>query len=181
MMKKLLTLLIILGLASVTNAGLVFTLNGEPQPDEITLESPSGEVELDLELGSGTIRAYDLIYELSNSQAELISSGATYPALFDLQGYAIVTSPQKLEITASQLFTPDLAAPQTLMQGMILHCLEPTDVVLTISTIGTGGNFWDGADVEPGTVLHTLLIHQVPEPMTIALLGLGGLFLRRRK
>jgi hypothetical protein len=27
----------------------------------------------------------------------------------------------------------------------------------------------------------TIIIHQIPEPMTIALLGLGGLFLRRRK
>jgi len=31
------------------------------------------------------------------------------------------------------------------------------------------------------TVLDTLTIAQVPEPMTIALLGLGGLLLRRRK
>jgi hypothetical protein len=29
-------------------------------------------------------------------------------------------------------------------------------------------------------VLDTLIIHQVPEPMTMCLLGLGGLFLRRR-
>ncbi len=31
------------------------------------------------------------------------------------------------------------------------------------------------------TVVDTLTISQVPEPMTIALLGLGGLLLRRRK
>ena len=31
------------------------------------------------------------------------------------------------------------------------------------------------------TVLDTLTIHQIPEPITFALLGLGGLFLRRRK
>ena len=31
------------------------------------------------------------------------------------------------------------------------------------------------------TVLDTITIHQIPEPMTIALLGLGGLFLLRRR
>jgi hypothetical protein len=37
--------------------------------------------------------------------------------------------------------------------------------------------------IPDGTVVHTLMIHQVgiPEPATIALLGLGGLLLRRRK
>ena len=30
-------------------------------------------------------------------------------------------------------------------------------------------------------ILDTITIHQIPEPITIALLGLGGLFLRRRK
>ena len=31
------------------------------------------------------------------------------------------------------------------------------------------------------TEISQLLVHQVPEPITIGLLGLGGLFLRRRK
>jgi hypothetical protein len=32
-----------------------------------------------------------------------------------------------------------------------------------------------------GVIEDTLTIHQIPEPTTIALLGLGGLLLRRRK
>ena len=36
-------------------------------------------------------------------------------------------------------------------------------------------------DADVTTVIDTMTITQVPEPMTIALLGLGGLFLRRRK
>jgi hypothetical protein len=36
-------------------------------------------------------------------------------------------------------------------------------------------------DADDGTLLDTLIIHQVPEPVTIALLGLGGLLLRRRR
>ena len=30
-------------------------------------------------------------------------------------------------------------------------------------------------------LLDTVFIHQIPEPMTLGLLGIGGLFLRRRK
>lgn len=186
-MKNLLTLMIIFGLAAVANAGLIFTIDGEPQPAEIWLE-PSEAIELDLELGDGTIRAYQLVYELSNNQAELITTGydpypdTTFPALFDLQGGVVAGSTaQRVEITAGQLFTPDLAAPQTLMVNLVLHCLEPTDVVLTVTTAGSLGNYWDGNQIAPGEVVHTLIIHQTPEPMTVALLGLGGLFLRRRK
>jgi hypothetical protein len=36
-------------------------------------------------------------------------------------------------------------------------------------------------DGSTGAILDTLIINQVPEPTTIALLGLGGLLLRRRK
>ena len=57
-----------------------------------------------------------------------------------------------------------------LLDEKLFHCDGLEDVILTL---------WDG-DVHFGTVYDTLIIHQ-PEPMTIALLGLGGLFLRRRK
>jgi len=48
------------------------------------------------------------------------------------------------------------------------HCDGPGVVVITL--MDTGGN-----------TLDTITISQIPEPMTVALLGLGGLFLRRRK
>ena len=51
-MKKLLVLMLVLAMASLANAQLVFTLNGEPQPDEITI-LPSDIIELDLELAAG--------------------------------------------------------------------------------------------------------------------------------
>jgi len=34
---------------------------------------------------------------------------------------------------------------------------------------------------DAGAVMDSQIIHQIPEPITLALLGLGGLFLRRRK
>ena len=50
-----------------------------------------------------------------------------------------------------------------------LHCNEPSlDNVVHLLD-------------DAGGILDTIIIHQVPEPATLMLLGLGGLFLRRRK
>ena len=51
-MKKLLIPTLASCLASPANAGLIFTVDGEPQPDAITT-TPSDTVELDLELAPG--------------------------------------------------------------------------------------------------------------------------------
>ena len=191
-MKKLLVLMLVLAMASLANAQLVFTLNGEPQPDEITI-LPSDIIELDLELAAGhNISGYQLMYQLNNSQAELIIDAASQdpplPGLSDIQfpwasffagkvnGSETESGGQWVEITANN-FSP--ATPTVLMTDMYLHCLEATDVILTICV--SGGTVIDGVELELGKEMHTLTVHQVPEPMTIALLGLGGLFLRRRK
>jgi len=193
-MKKLLTLLIIFGLASIANAGLVFTVNGAPQPDEITI-GPSDIIELDLELDTGTITSYTVGYYLSNAKAELITDGASgsypditepmtdieFPAAFDFAGEISAggTRSQYVQFGAGQFMSNPLEAPQVLMKELYVHCLEPGDVVLNIYVEGT--TIIDGVTLTSGELLHTLTIHQIPEPMTIALLGLGGLFLRRRK
>jgi len=41
-------------------------------------------------------------------------------------------------------------------------------------------NLYTTVDFETFTLADTAVIHQVPEPMTMALLGLGGLLLRKR-
>ena len=64
-----------------------------------------------------------------------------------------------------------------LVDSILLHCEGIGEVTLTLASI------YDPGTGEPVsiTVMDTQVIHQIPEPMTFALLGLGGLFLRRRK
>jgi len=195
-MKKFLLLMLVLGLATTAQAGLIFTVNGEPQPDEITL-MPSEIIELDLELSADSvIRGYALDYILSNDQARLIIDGASgsypdieyqmtdleFPAddVFELDGTIPIIEPQHVRISSGQLFGDPVPGPLVLMVEMYVHCLDTTDVILEIVSNGTEV---DGITYPAGTLMHTLTIHQIiPEPMTIALLGLGGLFaLRKRK
>ena len=180
-MKKILVLMLVLCMASLANAHLIFTVNGEEQGPAI--DPPllySDTIELDLELSAGeTINGYQLMYTLSNAQAEFLSSGIAFPWASDFPGKINGEGPGWIEITAGNMFNPS-AGPLDLMNGLIVHCLEATDVILTVTV--SGDTIIDGETIANGTIVHELLIPQIiPEPMTIALLGLGGLLLRRRK
>jgi hypothetical protein len=89
----------------------------------------------------------------------------------------IVFTPQHVQFSAATFGV--VTGPQDLFWSVYIHCLDETPVVLSV--IAQAGTNLDGEFIPAGTVLHTLLIEQVPEPATIALLGLGGLFLMRRR
>jgi len=66
------------------------------------------------------------------------------------------------------------ASPAAIPDGKIidlidLHCMGEGDVTINLLHAGTGELF------------DSQVIHQIPEPMTIALLGLGGLLVRCRR
>ncbi len=192
-MKKVLLLIFVLGLTGSANAaitdGLIFTVNGQPQAAEITL-MPSQTIEIGLNLPAGhTISGYVLEWEILGGRATFDWSGVTFPIVF-VAPSKITTIPEplpnKVRMTGTQLLDPAREGSGVVMQGLILKCntTDPSPNDPTIMTVYTRGTKKvDGVNIQvsPGTLVHTLVIHQIPEPGTVLLLGLGGLFLRKRK
>ena len=194
-MKKFVVLMLVLCLATSANATLRLTVNGGPNPGQITL-APSDWIELDVEAMPGFIGGQFSI-QLSNSQGLLDASGIQFDqewisllmtdivTLYDPYDlpfkFPTAFPPEPHQVTVeggniSQVSGPILFE-EMLLWDLMFHCEEATDVEVMLYSDGL---FTDGGFIDPGVLLDSLYIVQ-PEPMTIALLGLGGLFLRRRK
>ena len=185
-MKKFIALVLVLAMASVASADLLLSVDGMPAPDEITLLAPSGEVTLDIMLMyPQNMTGGQFEIRLSNSQAELLYEPDTFPSnathwMFDW--YTMVKDSSHIEITGGDFgpVTPP-ADPGYLviLDNVILHCLSETDVIVELHV--TGATTINGEVIPVSTVLDSITVHQIPEPATIALLGLGGLTLLRRR
>jgi hypothetical protein len=165
MMKKVLALVMVLGMAGFASAGLQLTVNGAAQ-NEITVNV--GDV---------------MMIGIQNGQG-----ADQYNAALILSGMGSWTGDHKLNSSIGQAqgweyFGPTegigdvwfawFAQPVTdkLPAGIIgevgFKCIGKGDAVIALT----------GDDLSP---IGQLMIHQVPEPMTLSLLGLGALVLRRR-
>ena len=175
-MKKFLTLCLVLALASAANAAIVLSINGSTDVDEITI-APSDWVTVDIYNDNmETLKDFNLhaaiynksegLYALAN--ARLGPAAGDMPATFSgpYQGYGVDADWYYMSQSWSITGTP--------IPGVIflfdLHCEDLGTVLVEL---------FDYRESETVAV-DSLSIYQ-PEPMTIALLGLGGLFLRRRK
>lgn len=179
-MKTLSIFALIFCLSSMASAGLVFTLNGEPQPDEITI-CVGDMIELDLEMPAGdNYLKYYLEYRLLNEQAEFIVDTIYINCgmIFVPLNHDDVGVCSWIEFGCDN-FIASVPGPLILMNNLYVECIEPTDVVMEVTVAGP--TVINGQEIPIGTLMHTLTIHQIPEPATLLLLGLGGLFLRRRK
>lgn len=181
MMKKMLTLVLLLAIAcgvSASSVTLVGIAPGEPGSVENPLyESDTIQIQVTTDT---TLVGLDAILTVASGPgtivgaiglADAVSYGWDEGLSFD----PIVTG-QSAEIGMGNF--GGNAGP--IVGYYELHCDGPGDVVVTLSS---GSYFGGSMDINYGTpdIYGELVIHQVPEPMTMGLLGLGGLFLRRRK
>jgi hypothetical protein len=174
MMKKLLVLTLVLAMATLANAGLSFNVGGVVVPDgmsgvieipvstifevQIVNDEPvSGPIDIGF-IGFGPQSAAEAGAPIAypNLGTWTIESAGIDPA--DGQFYYNVTN------TVPAVGT----TPVGPLFGILLHCTAEGPVPINV----WNSNF--------DTVLAHLMIIQTPEPMTLALLGLGGLFLRRK-
>ena len=191
-MKKLLVLALVLCLATSASAILQLSVDGGPNPGQITL-APSDWIELDVTSAPGFIAGQFSIV-LSNSQGlldwgtiqfdpeyEILIPGLGYMADYDMPWRLTPgqdPDPHRVTIDGGN-FSGITVSPETILWDLWFHCEEATDVEIYL--VSDGLNTESGW-IDAGTLLDTLYVTQIiPEPMNIALLGLGGLLLRKRK
>lgn len=207
MMKKLLVLLLVFGITSIANAGVIdlqiASLNGVPitPVKEITI-GESDWVDIDI-IYTGVAGQH-----LGQLSLELTLTGLATMDMTDLTlppgvwSTDATFSPGVTEIVAGKQYTLTYGEdtgtsgvvepfPGIAIDHILVHCdsIEPLGNIVTLVITadvlygGIGSAEFDpfgmigmGLSYGPGVT-----ITQIPEPMTIALLGLGGLFLLRRR
>jgi len=193
-MKKLLIFMLVLSLATVANATIVQlslggVTNGAGTTQEITVPVCT-ELVIDVH-GPAAINWAGYIIIQGDPPADgewgdaigppyTIASGfyakSGYPAVLPAAGvnasatrYSEAGWGWGYELTA--VGAPGFPVPGGEEFDFMFHCrTAPSDAVITL---------W--ADDDYVMPKDTIIVHQIPEPATIALLGLGGLLLRRRK
>ena len=186
-MKKILAICLVLGMASVASATLQISANGNPDPidSEITI-LPSEEVMLDIWTDAPITQAdagswhngWALVVLPENGSI----SGGVKVAPFDTDaGYSINNTAVAFGLypgpedgvggTAFPAANVSANPGDVIFDQIVFHCesLEDAQVLL-----------YSTADFAQYVLQDSLIIHQ-PEPMTLSLLGLGGLALIRRR
>jgi hypothetical protein len=183
MMKKLMTLLLVFAMTSAASAALIelHPLEGvpgsspeNPLPESeyvvIPVYNPTQHVmvALDAELtvvsGAGSITG-------AISKADAAAYGWDPATSFD----------PDIAPSLAEFGVGNFSTNAALILGYyIIHCDGEGDVVVRL---GPGTKFGGSFDLAgPVTDIGgTITIYQIPEPMTVALLGLGGLALLRRR
>jgi len=158
-MNKLVVVVLILSMAVVANAGLVLSINGEPNPPDSTITiQPSDVLEVGV-VGNVSGGAVAGTYALGLN----VGSPGSLDASHVVGGTAVLMD-NAVAAEALGIQNPFISLDYqgAAISGFLFHCDGPGDVTLYL--IGDGG-----------LIADTQVIHQIPEPMTLALLGLGGL------
>lgn len=191
-MRKLLILIVVLGMASAAYAGFSISVHevGGAEYDGHPLAS-SEELWLDVDATGATSGEYAywaLVVEAAEGTISGGVVGAIPPAgtqntvddntvfdriFFYFYPYCPLTSTQGgVSGTISDAGGAVLTGLQ--IDQILFHCEDLMDATVEL---------WMSPNYGQGTfrLEDTLVISQIPEPMTMALLGFGALLLRRRK
>ena len=217
-MKKLLVLVLVLGMASLVQASPVMSFDLVPtggeaghgfSPDDPLL--PSEWVEIDVVYtGGASLLSSGMLYLTIEGNGEWCGddssmydpSGVPIEEAWTVhpnftQAAAIPGFNMMTKIDSKNIEIGGYTAPYTFVEvlpGEIIfdhlniHCTGDGPVVVTLTPavepnpVGTP-IYWDGgASVEDlGALGSSITIYQIPEPMTMSLLALGGLGLLRRR
>jgi hypothetical protein len=173
-MKKVL-ILFLLGMAVTANAGLIIVVNigdglwAEFAESKLTIV-PSDEILVGIIDLTGQPQPGSLALGLTDGLGSFnAGSIVTYQGVTSMMtDNAVAAEGYGLQNPFISTEIPGLTNMGQLLTSVVFHCEGPGDVELAIVD-------------NDGQIVDTQVIHQIPEPATLVLLGLGGLLMRKRR
>jgi hypothetical protein len=200
-MKKLVAIALIAAMATVANAGVSFVASGVDK-DLVApgLQLDAGDaVTISMVVSGGTSAGFD-VGVIDDGDALGAASDLSVNPLLTTQtnpGYVENSDAKDGSIGALISFWGYVTSGTPLAAGATLASFQYTIAATQVGDVtiacAPAGSYWsalDGAAYEFGAStagfgsgvvpIDAVTLNVIPEPMTLGLLGLGGLFLRRR-